>query len=170
MRRPMVPADRRFVTVCAAVVVLSMIAALVAGAMWLTRDTTDEGERLVVEESAAAAVGELMTFAPGDDAAVRAGVARRLTGSLAADYLTRGPDLVFSGATASQLTMATTVVDVGVTELTPRRARALVFADQSISTPGTSADPERIAVARWATMTKDGDRWLLTRLEPVTAR
>ncbi|MFZ2512106.1 MAG: hypothetical protein WAW85_13585 [Gordonia sp. (in: high G+C Gram-positive bacteria)] len=170
MRRPAAPADRRLVAVCLTAVVLSVIAALVAGAVWLTREATDEGERIVVEEAAAAAVGELMTFAPDDDRSARVAVADRLTGSLAADYLTRGPDLVFPGATASQLTMATTVVDVGVTELVPRRARALVFADQAISTPGTAGEPERIAVVRWATMTKHGDRWLLTRLETVAAR
>ncbi len=174
MRR-LAPAERRLVAICAAVVMASVIAALVASVVWLIRDTTirdttDEGERILVEEAAAAAVGELMTFGPDDDVAARARVADRLAGSLAADYQTRGPDLVFAGATASRLTMATTVVDVGVTELAPRRSRALVFADQEISLPGSAGPPERIAVARWATMTKEDDRWVLTRLEPVAAR
>ena len=97
-------------------------------------------------------------------------MAARLSGSLAADYLTRGPDVVFPGATGSRVTMATTVLDVGVAELRARGARTLVFADQQISLPGESGEPERIAVTRWATLIKDGDRWLLTRLEPVGAR
>ncbi|GAC56487.1 hypothetical protein GOHSU_08_00150 [Gordonia hirsuta DSM 44140 = NBRC 16056] len=168
----MVPADRRLLTGCAVVAVLAILAAVVAAMVWWRADSGvgSESDRVTVEQAAAAAVGELMTFAPGDDQAGRAAVAQRLAGALAADYLSRGPDVVFPGATASKITMTGTVIDAGVSELAAHRARVLVFVDQSVGLAADTGEPERLALARWATMVRDGDRWLLARLEPVAQR
>ena len=163
-----VPADRRFVTIWAAVTSLAVIVAVVAGVLAWRGGTVDDEAAAPVRQATAIAVTDLMTFAPGDTAADRERVADRLTGALAADYLSRGPDVVFPGATASRLVMSSMVLDVGVAERTPARARLLVFVDQTISVQGSTVQPERIGVARWATMTETDGRWLLARLEPVS--
>ena len=167
--RSRVPADRRFVRVWALVVALAVVVAAVAGAYALRAgDQERENDRIAVEEAAAAAVGELMTFAPADREADRTAVAERLAGPLAADYLSRGPDVVFTGATASKITMTGTVLDVGVAEMTADRARTLVFVDQLIAVGDQDGEPERVGVSRWATMTRVDGRWLLAHLEPVS--
>lgn len=168
-RRLRVPADRRFVRGWAVLVAIAVVVAVVAGAFALRGGGQQrESDRIAVEEATAAAVGELMTFAPTDEAADRAAVAERLSGALAADYLGRGPDVVFTGATASKITMTGTVLDVGVAEMTDGRARTLVFVDQLISVGDQGGAPERVGVSRWATMTKVDGRWLLAHLEPVS--
>ncbi|MCK0438436.1 hypothetical protein MUG78_02895 [Gordonia alkaliphila] len=166
-RRLTVPADRRFVSIWAVVTSVAVIVAVVAGVLaW--RGTSVDDAAAPIRQAAAIAVTDLMNFSPDDDAADRARVAERLTGALAADYLTRGPDVVFPAATTSRVEMAAVVLDVGVTERTGSRARVLVFVDQSIALQGAPGEPERIGVARWATMTAENGRWLLARLEPVS--
>lgn len=161
------PADRRFVTRCAALIVLAAVVAAAAGLSLWHSDSDDADELATVEYAAAAVVTDLMNFAPDDGPERRDEVAGRLTGALAADYLGRGPDVVFTGAVASRITMAATVIDVGVAEWGSGRARALVFVDQTVSLPGD--EPERLGVSRWATMVRVDGRWLLARLETVAA-
>lgn len=168
-RRLTVPADRRFVAIWAVVTSVAVIVAVVAGVLaWRGTSADDDDAAAPIRQAAAIAVTDLMNFSPDDDAADRARVAERLTGALAADYLTRGPDVVFPAATTSRVEMAAVVLDVGVTERTDSRARVLVFVDQSIALQGAPGEPERIGVARWATMTAEDGRWLLARLEPVS--
>lgn len=169
-RASRVPADRRLLRGCVLAVAVAVVVAVVAGVFLLRgADESDAArERVSIEEAAAAAVGALMTFGPADGPADRAAVAERLTGVLAGDYLSRGPDLVFTGATASKVTMTATVIDAGVAESTEGRARTLVFVDQTIAVGDRGGEPERVAVSRWATMTEEDGRWLLARLDPVS--
>lgn len=168
-RRLTVPADRRFVAIWAVVISVAVIVAVVAGVLaWRGTSVGDDDAAAPIRQAAAIAVTDLMNFSPDDDAADRARVAERLTGALAADYLTRGPDVVFPAATTSRVVMSAVVLDVGVTERTDSRARVLVFVDQSIALQGAPGAAERIGVARWATMTAEDGRWLLARLEPVS--
>lgn len=167
MMRSLGSADRRFVAWSA---VIGALAALVAVVAWIVvaRSGPDSvgGDRAAIEQAAATAVTEVMTFAPDDDPARRAAVAELLTGSLAADYLGRGADVVFPSAESAGISMAAQVIDVGVAESDGRTARTLVFVDQSVST-GPAAEPDRLAVARWATMRLVDGEWRLARLETV---
>lgn len=168
MKRIEVPADRRFLSAWAVVVGLALVVALVSGVVWSRSGNGDDAAaRAAVERAAAAAVDELMNFAPDEPAARRAAVADLLTGSLAGDYLTRGPDVVFPGATASRISMSATVLDTGVAEIRESRARAMVFAEQTIRV-GDRDEPERVGVARWATLRRVDGAWRLARLEPVS--
>lgn len=164
----MVPGDRRLIRVCVAVIAVAVVVAAVCGAFaWRASRGDDQSQRLDVERATAAAVQELMSFSPHDDQARRRAIAERLTGALAADYVSRGPDVVFSGAAASRITMNTKVLEVGVAELAPTRARALVFADQLIAVGDDDTEPEKVGVSRWAAMAKVDGQWRLVRLEPV---
>lgn len=166
-RRIAVPADRRFLAGWAVVVGAAVIVALVAGLLALRGGKDESGERAAVERAAAAAAEALMTFTPADGPARRAAASSQLTGVLAADYEARGPDVVFPGATASHITMSAKVLDVGVTDLRPDDAHALLFVDQTIRV-GDDPGPETVGVARWATMRRIGGVWRLARLEPVS--
>lgn len=167
---PQARADRRFVTRWMVVVMLAALVATVAGVLTLRAGSgdADPAERAAVEAAAADAVTGLMTFAPDDTADQRALTQALLSGSLAADYAGRGPDVVFAGALASRITMAVVVADVGVVSLDGPRARALVFADQTVTVDGD--EPQRLGVSRWATMVKSDGHWRLARLEPVVGQ
>ncbi len=172
MSRPgLVPADRRWVRGCTALIALAAVVAIVAGALWWRADRqSDQAPRRAVAQAAAAAVEQVLSFSPHDDAARRGAVAERLTGVLAGDYLARGPDVVFPNATASRITMNTRVQEVGVAELGATRARALVFAEQKIAVGDQDTEPETVGIARWASLVEVDGQWLLARLEPVSAQ
>ena len=167
--RRLLPADRRWLAACLAVAAVALVVAVIASAIAVRGATSgdDDAARRQVIVATADAVEQLMTFTPQDTAAQRATVGERLTGALAADYLGRGPDVVFSGAVESQVTMRAEVLEVGVQQLDDGVARTLVFVDQTVSVTG---DPEqqRLSVARWATLHRVDGRWLLARLETVS--
>ena len=157
---------KRLVPWCAAVIVLALVVAGVAALLTAAKD--DTAERLAVARSAAAATEAIGDFSPDMSARQRDDVERLLGGVLAADYAVRGPEVVFPNAVASRATMTTRVIDAGTATVSDGRARVLMFADQELSTGDGPA--VRTPVSRWATMTKTGDRWLLTRLEPVSGQ
>lgn len=165
----LLPADRRWVRACAALIALAAVVAIVAGSLWWRADRqNDPAQRHAVEQAAATAVAEVLSFSPNDDPRRRTEVAGLLTGALAGDYLARGPDVVFPSAAASRITMNTRVQEVGVADLADTRARALVFAEQRIAVGDADTDPETVGIARWAGMIKEDGRWRLARIEPVS--
>lgn len=163
----LLPADRRWVLLSGVLTVLVLAVAVAATVVAVRAGSDDDAERTAAGTAAAHAVTELMTFGPDDDAARRAQVRELLTGALAADYAGRGPDVVFSGAVESKVSMSARVLDVAVGRLDENRARVLVFVDQSVSVAGDPAT-DRLPVSRWATLQRSGGHWRLARLEPVS--
>ena len=162
-RRPR--GERRLLVAWLAVVCVALLVA--AGAVgaraWTSRDVDARDPAPV--EAAARAVGAVLTFGFDDTPERRARVAELLTGALAADYEARGPDAVFPGSVASKVRMTTEVTDAAPAVTGAASARVLVFVDQRIAVGARQAEPWTPDGARWAWMTRVGDRWLLSRLE-----
>ncbi|MFW0788873.1 hypothetical protein [Gordonia sp. CPCC 205333] len=128
-------------------------------------------ERTGVQQAAADAVVALMTFAPNDPP-TRPAVLAQLTGRLAAEYRTQGPDLILPNAVDSRTSMSAKIVGAAVNSYSADAARVLVFVDQQVEVPGlTRADDGsgKVAVSRWAVMHRDGGVWLLSDLTLVDA-
>ncbi|WP_156890311.1 hypothetical protein [Gordonia shandongensis] len=160
--------DRRRQLGWVAVVLVAAVVA-VAGVL-VGRALRDEPAPRHPEATAAAidAVTAVMTFAPDDSAADRAAVERRLTGTLAADYASRGADVVFPEATASRIAMTATVTGAAPESAHDGRVRVLMFVDQEVTVGQLRDRPSRTGVARWATMVEFDDGWRLERLESVS--
>ncbi|WP_341268504.1 hypothetical protein [Gordonia malaquae] len=160
--------DRRRVAAWLAVVTAGLVAAIVVGVLGVRADRVPDEPDRSVSSAAASVVTELMTFAPTDTPQRRDDVEARLTGVLAADYVLRGPDVVFPSAVESEVTMTVDVTDAATVSQGDRSARVLVFADQTIVVGKRADIPSKAGVSRWAWMRRVGDQWLLAKLEPVT--
>ena len=168
------PGYRRWLTMCAVIVVLALavgVVAFVAAARSSTGMSRDH--RDLLQAATRDAVQELMTFSPATEQRDRERVAVHLTGRLAAEYGSQGPDVVFVGARRLNVTMTAKVVGVGV-----RTAghdgddvgwtRMLVFGDQTITVPGNAdTTDQRASIARWAFMRNVDGNWRLADLTPV---
>lgn len=109
------PRQRRRLIVCAVIVVVALAVAVAAFGAAARSGTGMSGERRdAVQAATRDAVQDLMTFAPSIPNADRERVAARLTGRLAAEYRSRGPDVVLPGARTLNVTMTAKVVGVGV--------------------------------------------------------
>lgn len=163
-----VASDRRWQTVWALVVIVA-VAAIVIGVV-VGRATRQEPDAQYPDavHSAAEAVTALMTFTPSDTPKDRAAVSAKLTGTIAADYASRGPDVVFPEATASQVSMKATVTGAAFHSEHASRVRVLVFVDQEIVLGQQRDNPTHTGVARWATVVESDGTWRLTRLEAVS--
>ncbi|GAB19534.1 hypothetical protein GOEFS_091_00260 [Gordonia effusa NBRC 100432] len=131
--------------------------------------TTDE--RTTVQQAAADAVAALMTFSPADDPPRREVVAK-LTGRMAAEYRTQGPDLILPNAVESRTSMSAKVIGAAVNSYSTDEARVLVFVDQQVDVPGLTRDNpggERVTASRWAVMHRHDGVWLLKDLTLVDA-
>ncbi|EGD53586.1 hypothetical protein [Gordonia neofelifaecis] len=166
--RAQVRADRRWQVLWAIVVA----AALVVGAVCLYSGLQSRAEPVQPDhtavQAAADGVAALMTFSPDDTPQQRTEVEKHLTGTLAADYAARGPDVVFPEAVASKISMKTTVSSAAPGEEHDQQMSVLVFATQEVVVGKQQDYPTRIGIARWATVTKVGDVWRLSRVENVS--
>lgn len=154
--------------VCGAIGACAVIVAVVFGILAANAHREPAGPDVAPAQAAAAAVGKLMTFAPGDTPEGRAAVQASLTGALGADYALRGPDVVFPSAVASKVTMTVDVTDAATVDHSERSARVLVFAQQTVIVGDHTDSPAQVGVARWAWMTRVEGHWLLARLTPVS--
>ncbi|GED99865.1 hypothetical protein nbrc107696_03120 [Gordonia spumicola] len=160
--------ERRRLSVWLALIAAGLTVAVVVGTLSVrarVEPVPPDGE---VAAAAASAVSALMTFAPADTTRRRDEVAAHLTGVLAADYALRGPDVVFTSAVESDVTMTVDVTDAAAVTRSDRSARVMVFADQTIVVGAHADTPSHTGVARWAWMRRVDGRWLLAKLEPVT--
>lgn len=176
---------RRRLVAVRVVMAVALLVALIAGIGLLrTPSGPDEAERASILDAARTSVESLMTFAPDDPAKRRRETDAHLADPLRLEYRGRGADVVLPGAQASSITMTTTVVGAGLSDLAGDRARVLVFVDQ-IATVGEAGRPtgggekpmdsresaaaggEKTSSARWALMRKVNGNWLLSDLQPV---
>lgn len=171
-----VRSQRRWLIGCAVIIVAALAVATVAFVA-AARSTTgiSDGRRDALQTATRDAVERLMTFSPATSAQHRTDVAARLTGRLAAEYRSRGPDVVLPGARQSNVTMSAKVVGVGVRTDDRDDAgetRMLVFVDQTVTVPGAvaSQDPaQRGSTAKWAFMRNVEGTWRLADLTPVNS-
>lgn len=166
--RAQVPGDRRWQTAWALVTVAALVVAVVG---WVV-GVQSRAEPAVPDHTAVRAASEgvaaLMTFTPDDSAAQRAEVQKHLTGALAADYAARGPDVVFPDAVSAKVSMRTTVSSAAPGERHDEQMSVLVFATQEVTVGKQQDYPTRTGIARWATVTRVGDVWRLSRVENVS--
>lgn len=166
--RTQVRGDRRFQIWWALIAVIAIAVAAVGFTVGVQSRAEPAQPDHQAVRAAADAVTALMTFTPDDTPAQREAVAKQLTGTLAADYAARGPDVVFPNAVASKVSMKTTVSNAAPGSAHDELLTVLVFATQEV-TVGKSQDyPTRIGIARWATVTRIGDVWRLSRVQNVS--
>ncbi|GAC67775.1 hypothetical protein [Gordonia soli] len=154
------------------VIVVALVVAVVAAlGADRARPRPDDDTRRAILAAADASVTALMTFGPAEPPMQRQATARLLTGRLASDFATQGPDVVLPGAVAARASMTVTIVASGVGGFESARALVLVTADQQVRVPrpgvAVSESVERTPVARWATMSKVDGNWRLSDLSPV---
>ena len=167
--RTLTPGGRRWLLACAVIVVAALAVATLAFVA-AARSTTgmSEGHRDALQTTTRDAVERLMTVSPAASAQHRTDVADRLTGRLAAEYRSRGPDVVLPGARQSNVTMSAKVVGVGVrTDDDAGETRMLVFVDQTVAVPGSVT--QRGSTAKWAFMRNVEGTWRLADLTPVNS-
>ena len=168
-RRTLTPRGRRWLLACAVIVVAALAVATLAFVAAARSSTgMDEGRRDALQTATRDAVERLMTFGPDQSAPDRTDDSGRLTGRLAAEYRSRGPDVVLPGARQSNVTMSAKVVGVGVrTDDDAGETRMLVFVDQTVAVPGSVT--QRGSTAKWAFMRNVEGTWRLADLTPVNS-
>ncbi|MGB3304253.1 MAG: hypothetical protein WBA98_16370 [Gordonia sp. (in: high G+C Gram-positive bacteria)] len=166
--RNQVAADRRFTMLWAIIAVVAVAIAALTFTVGAQSRAEPAPEDPTAVRAAADAITSLMTFSPDQTAEQRESVANQLTGILAADYAARGPDVVFPNAVASKVSMKTTVSSAAPGSRHDELMTVLVFATQEVTVGQAQDYPTRIGIARWATVTKIGDVWRLSRLQNVS--
>lgn len=166
--RSQVPGDRRWQMLWAVVGVVAVAIAAVSFTVGAQSRAQPEQPDHTVVRAAADGVAALMTFGPDETPQQRDDVAKHLTGTLAADYAARGPDVVFPNAVASKVAMKTTVSSAAAGERHGDFETVLVFATQEITVGGRDDSMERVGIARWVTVTKVEDDWRVSRVANIS--
>ncbi|WP_207840371.1 hypothetical protein [Williamsia soli] len=150
------------------IVLVVLIAISVVGFMGpAAPGRADEDARQEVQLATADAVGSLMTFGPDSLTAQQRTVGTKLTGRLLLEFRSQGPAVVLPTAVESKVVMTGRVLATAVNRMSKDAARVLVFVNQSIVLPAARAEPEVVAVTRWADMRKVDGNWLLAGLQQV---
>ncbi|PYE13089.1 Mce-associated membrane protein [Williamsia limnetica] len=127
----------------------------------------DEAARRQVQLATTDAVSSLMTFGPDSLISQQRTVGPKLTGRLLLEFRSQGPGVVLPTAVESKVVMTGRVLATAVNRMADDTARVLVFVNQSIVLPAAGAEPEVVAVTRWADMRKVNGNWLLAGLQQV---
>jgi Mce-associated membrane protein len=89
----------------------------------------------------------------------------RLTGDFRDSYTSLTTDVVIPGAKQKQISAVATVPAAAVVSANPRRAVVLVFVNQTVIV-GQDAPTDTASSVR-VTLDKVGDRWLISKFDPV---
>lgn len=162
------PGDRRWQMLWAVVGAIAVAIAAVCFTIGAQSRAQPEQPDHTVVRAAADGVTALMTFGPDDSPQQRTEVAKHLTGTLAADYAARGPDVVFPNAVASKISMKTTVSSAAAGESHADFVTVLVYATQEITVGQREDSMERVGIARWVTVTKVEGDWRVSRVANIS--
>jgi Mce-associated membrane protein len=157
-----------FVAVAATLFVGS---AAVAGAMvqpyLVERATVDVKQK--VARAAAQAITTLWSYTPEnmDNLASRAG--RYLTGDFGAQYRKFVEESVVAPNKQYKVTTSTEVTGVAVETLNDPNATVIVYTNTTTTTPLKKNIPSMQYLSYLLTMKRDGDRWLVARMNTITS-
>lgn len=157
------------IRIVTAIVVLAFAAAAVALGITAHQHQQDRTAATASADALAAAnriVPDLLTYkADGIDADFAAKY-KLLTGSFQGDFTKLTQQTIIPAAKQRNITTQAKVAAAGVIESTPTTASVLMFINQSTTStddPDPTLDGSRIRVS----LTKDGDTWKVSGLQPV---
>ncbi|HTI77354.1 MAG TPA: hypothetical protein VL634_20310 [Mycobacterium sp.] len=146
---------------------LALLLALGAGSLkWMDNSVRDsQTARTEAVKAAKDSTVALLSYKP-DTVEQQLGAARDLlTGDFRDSYTSLTHDVVIPGAKQKQISAVATVPAVGSVSADPHHAVVLVFVNQTVivgqDTPTDTASSVRV------TLDKVGDRWLISKFDPV---
>ncbi|KWX66170.1 hypothetical protein [Mycobacterium sp. NAZ190054] len=146
---------------------LALVLALGAGYLkW--RDNSVRNSEIAAATAVQAARDStiaLLSYKP-DTVEEQLGAARELlTGEFRDDYTSLTNDVVIPGAKEQQISAVASVPAAASVSATPHEAVVLLFVNQTVSVG--AAVPTDTASSVRVTLEKDGDRWLISKFDPV---
>ena len=147
--------------------VLALLLALGAGYLkWVDNSVRDsEKARDAAVQTAKDSTIALLSYKP-DTVEQQLGAARDLlTGDFRDSYTSLTHDVVIPGAKQKQISAVATVPAVASVSADPRHAVVLVFVNQTVIV-GQDAPTDTASSVR-VTLDKIGDRWLISKFDPV---
>ncbi|UXA15632.1 hypothetical protein KXD97_30940 [Mycobacterium sp. SMC-8] len=146
---------------------LALVLALGAGYLkW--RDNSIRNSEVAAAMSVQAARDStiaLLSYKP-DTVEQQLGAARELlTGEFRDAYTSLTKDVVIPGAKEKQISAVASVPAAASVSATPSEAVVLLFVNQTVSV-GADAPTDTASSVR-VTLEKDGDRWLISKFDPV---
>jgi Mce-associated membrane protein len=146
---------------------VALLLAMGAGYLkWMDNSVRDgEIARIQSLQAAKDSTIALLSYQP-DTVEQQLGAARDLlTGDFRDSYTSLTNDVVIPGAKQKQISAVATVPAVASVSADPRHAVALVFVDQTVVV-GQDAPTDTASSVR-VTLDKVGDRWLISKFDPV---
>lgn len=146
---------------------VALLLALGAGYLkWMDNSVSDEGKaRIESMQAAKDSTIALLSYKP-ETVEQQLGAARDLlTGDFRDSYTSLTNDVVIPGAKQKQVSAVATVPAVASVSADPRHAVVLVFVNQTVVV-GKDAPTDTASSVR-VTLEKVGDRWLISKFDPV---
>ena len=146
---------------------VALLLALGAGYLkWMDNSVRDEGKvRIESMQAAKDSTIALLSYKP-ETVEQQLGAARDLlTGDFRDSYTSLTNDVVIPGAKQKQVSAVATVPAVASVSADPRHAVVLVFVNQTVVV-GKDAPTDTASSVR-VTLEKVGDRWLISKFDPV---
>ena len=146
---------------------VALLLALAAGYLkWMDNSVRDsETARIESMQAAKDSTIALLSYKP-DTVEQQLGAARdRLTGDFRDSYTSLTNDVVIPGAKQKQIAAVATVPAAALVSATPNHAVVLVFVNQTVIV-GQDAPTDTASSVR-VTLDKIGDRWLISKFDPV---
>jgi Mce-associated membrane protein len=151
----------------AALPALALILALVAGSLKFIDSSAGDADNARAESLQAAKAGTiaLLSYQPDTVEQQLTDARKLLTGEFLTSYTSLTNDVVIPGATQKQISALASVPSAASVSADQEHAVVLVFVNQTVvvgqDTPTSTASSVRL------TMEKIGDKWLISKFEPV---
>ncbi|WP_233213601.1 hypothetical protein [Mycobacterium hubeiense] len=146
---------------------LALVLALGAGYLKWQDNSVRDSERAAQESVQAAkdSTVAILSYAPDKVEEQLTGARDRLTGEFRDSYTSLTNDVVIPGAKEKQISAVATVPAAASVSADPNHAVVLLFINQTV-TVGQEA-PTNTASSVRVTLDKVGDRWLISKFDPV---